>query len=268
LRRHRLLVVVGVNLSLALALFSYVSISSSGFKYRGTEVWSNESTLALSEGDNRELRGRLGPSAQPDRFPSLVDLYAARVTSDAVVRRLENRGLLRAADVADGKLPIAGTAVPSAVNGGPTPLLKLTASGKTPLEATRLTVGLTQEFIAAVKADQIAAKIPKRDRLQLQIVTRATEPTLIQPRSKSKSILILLAGLTATFAAAFMRDNSQRGRPQQQGGQVTELPVQDSQRRPPDVFAVSESEPKGKPVVRSPDSEVDKHDGDSEAISR
>lgn len=263
-----MLVVIGVNLSLALALFSYVNISSSGFKYRGSEVWSNGSTLALSQANHPELRGSLGPSAQPDRFPTLVDYYAALATSDSVIRRLEARGFLKPEDVANGKLPIAATAVPSAVNAGPTPLLTLTASGRTPAEATRLTVAATNQFIAAVTAEQITAKIPKSARLQLRIVKEAAEPTLIQPRSKSKSILILLAGLTATFAAAFIRDNMQQGRSRQQGGQVTEFPVPDPQRRPPDVFAVSESEPNGKPVVRSPDSEVDEHDGGSEAISR
>ena len=47
--------------------------------------------------------------------------------------------------------------------------------------------------------------------MELTIVKRSSGATLTAPRSKTPFIIVLLAGLTATVAAAFMRDNMRRG---------------------------------------------------------
>ena len=53
-------------------------------------------------------------------------------------------------------------------------------------------------------------KIPPSQRVELRIVKRSGVPKLIGPRSKTTFIIILLAGLTITVAAAFVRENLQR----------------------------------------------------------
>jgi hypothetical protein len=108
------------------------------------------------------------------------------------------------------ELPIAATAVPSAVTGTATPLLKLTAVGESPAAATRLVIRATDTFINFVKARQQGAGIPEDQRVRLEIVTRAGVPELVGPRRKTTPIFILLAGLAIVVAAAFIRDNMQR----------------------------------------------------------
>ena len=71
--------------ALALAMLSYVRVSADGLTYRNPEVWSNEATLELSDPSYPELRSTLPPTADPNRFTSLVDQYVALATSDDVV---------------------------------------------------------------------------------------------------------------------------------------------------------------------------------------
>jgi hypothetical protein len=267
LRRHWLLVLVGLWLSLTLALLSQLHISTTGVSYRTSEVWSNEATLALSQASAPELQV---DNEQTTQLAMQVDFYAAYATSDAVINGLRRRGFLTAEDIRAGAtLPIAASVVPSPLNSAPTALLKVTASGLTPATATTLTKAATDELIAYVKRRQIAANIPERKRVQLRIVQRASEPKLIVPRSKSKAILILLAGLTATFAAAFVRDNIQRRPPPGQSGEVTALHIPDAPRRQPDVFAFPESESQVTPPVRrSPEPGDHGHGSEFEALPR
>jgi hypothetical protein len=250
LRRQRWLVLVGLNLSLALALLSYARISSDGLSPRGSEVWQDEATLAFSTSNSPELRSSLGPQAQPERYPGLVDLYAAFATSDDVVAALQKQGLLTRKEAESGKPPIAALAVPSAVNGAPTQLLKVSATGPTPARAKRMTLAATQQLLRYVTARQVAAKIPVADRVQLRILKESGEPTLIVPRSKSKTILIFLACLTATVAAAFIRDNIQRSR-SRPTGQVTTLLVEP---------------PRFSPEARPSDAEARERGGESRAF--
>ena len=100
--------------------------------------------------------------------------------------------------------------MPSTVTGTATPLLRLTAVAESPAAATRLVIRATDTFINLVKTRQQHAGIPKNQRVELDILTRAGVPELIGPRKKTTPIFILLAGLTIVVAAAFIRDNMQR----------------------------------------------------------
>jgi hypothetical protein len=209
------LVASGCALALALALLSYVRVSDGGLVYRNPEIWSNEATLGLSTPSEPEWRSQLPPTAQLQPLTALVDQYAAYATSDAVVRSLQKQGLLprsgtTAKGTALGAAGIAANAVPSPLNGQPTPLLKISGSGASPAAATRLTIRATDAFIEYARSRQDALKIPKNQRVKLRVIKRASEPTLTAPRSKTNFIIILFAGLSATVAAAFIRDNVRR----------------------------------------------------------
>ena len=85
LRRHRKVVIVGVVLTVALAVLSVVRVSPSGISYRSPETWSNQATLVLTQEGAPELRsvlparpGGFSPSlADTGRFAGLIDVYAA-----------------------------------------------------------------------------------------------------------------------------------------------------------------------------------------------
>jgi hypothetical protein len=216
LRRHRALVTVGLALTVALALISYIRVSPDGGSYRAAEGWSNDATLALSQPGFPELRvlprtSESSPFATPEELASLVDLYAALATSDAVVAVLKRKGEVEPEDIKEGALPFSAGAVPSSVGGG-SQLMRVTGTGTSPAEATALTIATTDAFLALVRRRQREANIPERQRVEVRVVKRSGEPVLIAPRSKTTPIVILLAGLTIVFAAAFVRDNARRTR--------------------------------------------------------
>jgi capsular polysaccharide biosynthesis protein len=197
----------GFVVALALALLAYVRVSADGLTYRNPEVWSNEATLQLSDPSYPELRSKLPPTSDPNRFLALVDQYAEFATSDAVMRSLRKQRLVGRGADPSGVAGIAATSVASPVNGSITPLLKITGMAGSPSAATRLTIRATDTFIQVAKGRQVQAKIPESQRIELRIVKRSGVPKLIAPRSKTTFIIILLAGLTVTVAAAFIREN-------------------------------------------------------------
>jgi hypothetical protein len=212
LKRHRLLVLSGFVVALALAMFSYVRVSADGLTYRNPEIWSNEATLELSDPSYPELRSTLPPTADPNRFTTLVEQYVALATSDDVLRSLMKQRLISRRPEESALGAISATSVASPINGAVTPLLKITGMATSPVQATRLTIRATDTLIKVATARQVKAKIPESQRVKLRVSTRASVPKLIGPRSKTTFIIILLGGLTATVAAAFMRDNAQRKR--------------------------------------------------------
>ena len=218
LRRHRLLVGAGLAATLALAILSYIRVSPDGVAYRSPQIWSNTSTLILSQPGFPEWRSQLQNVSPTDRLAGLADVYAAFATSDAVGRELRRRGFgdVFADDGEAGKVTAA--AVPSSINSAATPLLQVSASGETPAAATRLTKAATSTLIDVVSARQQAADIPPSERITLRVVKQSGEPELIVPRSKTPFIILLLGGLTLTITAAFIRDNAQR--PPREGSAV------------------------------------------------
>ena len=202
---------VGVLASLALAVLAFVRISPTGISYRSSERWVNEATLVVTQAGFNE--GRSGGGAAVDttlqRFAALVNVYAALVESDEVVDLLVKRGLVEREDVAKGEIPVVATPVVSD-NGASTPLMTITASANSAAKATALTTGATRAFIDALERRQRAAGIPTSQRTLVQPVRRFGEPTLVEPRSKSLPIIVFLAGLSATFAAAIIRDGRLR----------------------------------------------------------
>ena len=219
LRRHRVVVVVGVALTLALVVLSVARVSPSGISYRTAQVWSNQSTLVLTQDGSPELRsvlpapvvGNTLSLADTGRFAGLIDYYTTLATSGPVIRALERRGLVSEQDIQNGGTPIAAAAVVSAV-GIATPMMTITGTGTSGATATKLTRAATSAFIDVVQSRQAAAKIPARDRIQLRVVKGADVPRLVKPRSKAIPILVLLGGLIATVAVAFTRDNLARRR--------------------------------------------------------
>ena len=109
------------------------------------------------------------------------------------------------------------------MTGGPTPLVELTAVGATPEAATRLAIRATATFINFVKSRQQRAGIPKDRRVGLEIVTRAGVPRILVPRKKTTPMFIFLAGFSIVVAAAFIRDNMQRGGDSKRGGPPYQL---------------------------------------------
>jgi hypothetical protein len=206
-------VIVGVSASLVLALLSYVRVSTSGVAYRKPEIWSSQSTLLVSRPgfpEGRSAGGAVGLDLGFQHATTLAQTYAAFVESDQVAALLARRGLVERDSLRTGSRPVTASAVFSTANGSPTPLMTISGSATTPAKAIMLTVGATKAFIDTLEGQQARADIPRSNRVRIEVLRRFSEPTLSQPRSKSMSIVILMAGLSATFAAVLVRDRDSR----------------------------------------------------------
>jgi len=254
LRRHRAIVVVGLALTLVLAVLAFVRVSPSGISYRKPEIWSNQARLVLTQEGAPELRsvlpagpGAFGPSlADTGRFAGLIDVYASLATSDAVVGKLERRGLLTPKDISESELPITAAPVPS-TTGLATPMMTITGSSVTGPKATQLTLAATKAFLDVVRARQLAAGIPVKDRIQLRVVNSSDPPKLVAPRSKALPVLVLLGGLIATLAAAFTRDNVAR---RERVPELTPVKSRDETREPDEAVGATPARVAPKPVAR------------------
>jgi hypothetical protein len=211
---------VGAALTIGLVVLSVARISPSGISYRSPQLWSNQATLVLTQEGAPELRSVLPTSsaggtpslADTSRFAGLIDVYTTLATSDPVTRVLGRRGLIDPKLLENGASPITAVPVVSTVGGGTTPMMMISATAPTAIKATKLTRAATTAFLAEVRSRQRSAKIPVKDRIQLQVVKAADEPKLVKARSKALPMLVLLGGLIATAAVAFTRDNASRRR--------------------------------------------------------
>ena len=78
-------------------------------------------------------------------------------------------------------------------------------------EGDQADVGVPRKhFSTFFDARQLAAKIPVKDRIQVRVVKSSEAPKLVDPRSKALPMLVSLGGLIATLAIAFTRDNVAR----------------------------------------------------------
>ena len=58
-----------------------------------------------------------------------------------------------------------------------------------------------------MERQQQAAKIPTDQRINLQIVQRATAPVVVEPRKKTLAVVVFGAVLVATVGLAFILEN-------------------------------------------------------------
>ena len=245
---------VGVTLTLALAVLSFVRVSPSGISYRKPEIWSNKATLVLTQDGAPELRsvlptgsGAFTPSlADTGRFASLIDIYATLATSDAVVRELERRGLLSAKDLKRYPLPITAAAV--VVHRRSCDAAddhhRLLGDGS---QGDTADVGRHEGVSRCCPHPAARERDPAKDRIQLRVVNSSDAPELVDPRSKALPVLVLLGGLIATLAVAFTRDNLAR---RERVPVVTPWRSLDEPREPDVVVGVTPARVAPRPVPR------------------
>ena len=214
--RFRLLVLVGLTLALTLAFFSYVRLQLDGispsFAYRESQVWQSEGTLLVTQrgfpwGRSVDEYVRAGSSedaplvprfADPSRFSNLAILYSQLATSDAV----------EAIALRDGPLP--GTLGASALlntEDAPLPLIKITGvatSSEGAVSTARRGIDAFQEFL---RTEQARNNIPSPERVAIEVVQEPEGALLVEPRRKTRAIVIFIAVMVAVVGLAFILEN-------------------------------------------------------------
>ena len=209
--RFRLIVAAGLILAIAAAGLSVFRVSTSGFSYRQTELWSSAARLGVTQYGfpwgrlfaQSPVTGAEGedqiPIANPDRFNALAVLYAELATSDPVRRLMLRDGAI------DGQ--IIATALRDSESGTQLPLIDMTALAASPQEAVALASRGVLALQTYLEQEQRSSGVPALDRVVLQEVVRPTEAEVFQPRSKTMPVVIFLAVMFATVALAFLLEN-------------------------------------------------------------
>ena len=195
LGRHKLLVLGGLVLALALAELSVVTVSPSGtVKYRQAELWASTTRLALAA--NQGWRTKLLPGgADPGVYAAQ---YAIWATSDPVRQLMLRDGPIK------GQFTANNVTTPSGVG---LPFLDLTAISNSPSAAFALSGRLSKALRTYIQIQQQASGIPPSGRVPVTEVKR-NAPVVSQPRSKTLPILIFLAVMLAFVGLAFILENA------------------------------------------------------------
>jgi hypothetical protein len=216
--RFRFIVMIGFLLALVSAILSFATVSFKGggphLQYRQHETWVSNATLLVTqqgfpEGRTlTELTGSTADAAQaptdskfadPGRFVALAVLYADLVDSDPV------KAIVRRTGPPHGK--VDGLAVATPDGSSTLPMIAIAAAANTPRRARSLARRQSEAFMAYITQNQIAHKVPKSDRVELEMVTKPTKAKLLSGRSKAVPIVVLVAMIAATLALAFVLEN-------------------------------------------------------------
>lgn len=208
--RFKVLVTVGISMALALSFLSLVRVDvGAGFKvtYREHEQWESLSTLFVSTPDFRWGSVASGGSAKdPEaaqaaqgRVLALTALYMQAATTDKVLGLMARRA------------PIVGAVQTYPVtatgdgNGDLLPMITFSAMAPTPAQAQQLAKRHIRAFLEFLRRDQ--SGIPADERVSVEVVRQPQAPVLLQPRKKTRPIIVFLTVAIATIGLAFIFEN-------------------------------------------------------------
>jgi hypothetical protein len=202
--RHKWVVAAGFLVALALAVFSYVRVSTSGkISYRDPQTWVSYETVSVTQPGFTE--GRLqATGAEPSRLTLLATLYSKYIDSDGVRNRIWPRGASQGESVEAAPVLTQQGGSSSAL-----PLISIAAFAEQPVKAQLLAERTTEALTAYIAQRQSDARVPDEQRVELQPVKRALSnaPALWQPRSKALPIVIFLTVMIAALGLAFILEN-------------------------------------------------------------
>lgn len=209
--RSRWVAAGGLLLGVVLAVLAAYQVSPSKLERRGTETWSSESSILVTQtgfpwgrvtlpgvgdasGQGTPARSGSVEFADPGRFSNLAMLYSVISYSDQV--RLNLPGNPKRDQI---------KAVPLDATGNGTsflPVIKVTTTASTPEGARRLNQATLDGLRGLLTTQQKANEIPRKDRVQLSLLDAPTEPVLVAGHSWTPSIFAFLLCLLGTVAVA------------------------------------------------------------------
>lgn len=222
--------VAGLALALCLSLLAMMRISFDGgspkFQYRDMEQWDSTSALfvtsrkfpwgsvlppqsqALVDPTTRvtsdgETAGPTG--VDPAYLANLAGLYARLAMSDPVLRLMYPKG----------PIPGAVQAEPLATgkdnSGSPLPMIGLSAISTSAPAARELATRHVNAFVRFIERRQNQARIPPAERVVVEVVQQPQAPILIEPRKRTRPVIVFLAVIIAVVGLAFVLENLRPG---------------------------------------------------------
>ena len=231
-KRYKRVVISGAVLAVVLSVFSYGTPGLKGGKPtiipRGSEVWQGNAVVLISQAGfpyDRAVqqvipgKGTTVPAqtiGDLSYMSNLSSVYAAMANGDSVQHQVATEAHVPVCPVTTSSTAPAaatptggcGTVVASPLQqlgtGAPLPLITLTSSARTAREAAKLATTTISVLRTQVTQEQADAGTPVDQRVQLQTVNSGSPATLEQGHSKSMSILVLFAVMSASVALAFI----------------------------------------------------------------
>jgi hypothetical protein len=200
LKRFRVLVAAGLLLACVLAFLSLARVSPTGVTWRKAPTYVAFSRLFVTQPGFPWGSLRPPVSADANRFTSLAILYSQLALSDPV-----HQILLRSGPV-NGTVDVAPVLDPAS-NNAALPLISVAGFANTPKQAIALSQRETDALLTYIHQQQSTSAISAKDRVLVQLVTRATDAKVFQARKLTLAVVVFLGVLLATFALAFLLEN-------------------------------------------------------------
>lgn len=195
----------GFAFAFGLAFLSYVRVDLSGgmpkLSYREQQSWESETTLFVNA-PTSPIGSVQTKGTDDGRLRQLTALYLEYASSDDVYRLMRSGGPIR------GKLQ----ALPVYVNGssefGSLPMITLAAVAPDPVQARRLAARYSETFRQFLVRLQRGEKTPEKYRVQLTVVREPRRALLVEPRKRTRPIVIFMTAMIAVLGLAFVLENT------------------------------------------------------------
>lgn len=214
--RFRLLFVLGMIMASVLAMLSFLRVETSdGFavSYRDHEQWESLSTLFITSNgfpwgavsdqapaDSAET-ATAADSVDPGRLTTLAGLYMQLATSDPVLRIMRQDGPI------DGALQTFPVYSTNTSDGSQLPMITFSAIAATPQRAVQLAAAHVNAFTRFIQSEQVAGGIPSGQRVRVQVVRQPQPAVLLEPRKKTRPIIVFIAVMSAIFGLIIALEN-------------------------------------------------------------
>lgn len=248
-KRYKRVVIPGALLAVVLAVLSYGTPGLKGGKPtivpRGSELWQGTGEILVSQSGfpygraaSQVIPGK-GTTTPPEvvgdpsYMANLSSVYAALANGTYVQNQVAAETHVRlcpqTVSATGSSSPASGTAACASVvaagvaqpgTGNPLPLITLTSSAPTAGEAATLAATSISVLQSDITKEQVAAGTTADQRIVLQTIMTGAPATLTQAPSKSTSMLVLFAVLSASIALAFILNSHSKD------------PVRSTRRRP------------------------------------
>jgi hypothetical protein len=210
--RFRAVTIGGVTIGLVLAVLASYQVGPGGLKSRGTEVWTANSQILVTQAGFPEGRVTLPttqvgdavtdtggkvteqgakPSdqvefADPGRLAALGDLYSKFLTSDEVLRRVPEHPPAAA---------VVASPFASSQGGQVLPVIQLTTMGPTAALAHSTNVHTYKALVDVIAERANANGIPQGRRIELKLLVAPAASLTSKPKPTASVLVLLLFGL-------------------------------------------------------------------------
>jgi hypothetical protein len=219
--RFKLLLLAGFVLALCLSLLAMMRVSFEGgtpkFAYRDMEQWDSVSTLFVTSQKfpwgsvlppqsqavvpRGALSNQQAAGVDPAHLTSLAGLYARLAMSDPVLAMTMGRrpipGFVQAEPLAAGKNN----------DGDALPMIGLSAISSSAAQAHALATRHVRAFVTYLEQRQDEADIAVEERVVVEVAQQPQAPVLIEPRKKTRPVIVFLAVMIAVIGLAFVLEN-------------------------------------------------------------